>query len=541
VTVLDRPVDALWAPKRAVHGRFARGLALGAALAGLTLAAGGMRLFGAGRWSFWGDELVTYYDARMLRTTSYWNPEGYSSPHEKFIHACPLGFWLLGVWHDWVEPSELTARLPLAVFATLGVVAAVAGVWRWRGPWVGIALAVLLVPWPWGLFHAQNHRPYSIAWFLAVLGFLLVDDGFIRRRWAGLAAGAGCFLLAALSHSTAAMVLPVLAAWIGWGALRSGAQRTAGHALAGTLALAALGLTVVLIRRFGGDFAGGSWWAMSPERCVASLVNNMTWPVVLLALGGAGWTVAARRRDCYWLLLCSAAITGACAVGPLVMSFRADYVFALTLPVHLLAAEALAGIARPAWQRHRLLGAAALATPVLLILPSVASYYVDGNRPDYRSAAAILADRASPGDVVWSDQCVNVRHYLPEPYAQPLPPRPVPATDELLKQGRRVWCVLSYSTGGLAPHRLAWLSERFRWVADVHPLRFDYHQNGVAVFLADTPVAETVAGRRAPCGVGVPGTARKLRPRGDQVGRERWSIAEMLSDRAEARPPAIGN
>ena len=40
-----------------------------------------------------------------------------------------------------------------------------------------------------------------------------------------------------------------------------------------------------------------------------------------------------------------------------------------------------------------------------------------GNRPDFRGAAAIVATDVQPDDAIWSGQCVNVRHYLPDPPA----------------------------------------------------------------------------------------------------------------------------
>ncbi|HUU83582.1 MAG TPA: hypothetical protein VM243_08765 [Phycisphaerae bacterium] len=478
------------------------GIARPAAVRRMTIAAGvtllvaatlGLRLFQAGHWSFWGDELVTYYDASMLFKTSYWHPTGYSSPHEQFIHACPLGFGILGVWHDLVPKSELTARLPLVLFSTLGVLTAVWLVWRSRGPWVAAALVAVLIAWPWGLFHAQNHRPYSIAFFFAVFGFLLADAGFARHDWRRLCAATAFCLLAALSHSSCVLLLAVLTGWQMCKIATDRCHRQRGHWVAAAVMLAALAVDCLLIRHFTRGFMQGAWWYMLPERCLASLVNNLTLPISLAALAAGVWVVATRQRHLYWAVLCSMAVTVACVLGPLVMSFRADYVFAMTLPLHLLAAVALGRVAQTAWQHHWSLGLAALGAVPALILPSIASYYVDGNRPDYRTAAAFVAARAQPGDVLWSRQCVNVRYYLSTPRADLYPADPVAAVDELLQQGRRVWCVMAYSTGGIPPQRLAWLSKRFRLVGDVHPLRFDYHQNGVAVLLAEADAAAETA------------------------------------------------
>lgn len=531
MTTLDWPAEGTVGRDRVVRRAAVSGWAVAAGLVLLAVTALGLRLYKAGYWSFWGDELVTYYDASMLLETSYWHPQGYNPPHEQFIHACPLGFWMLGLWHQAVEKSELTARLPLVVFSALSVVVAVLLVWRWRGPWVGGALAALLVAWPWGLFHAQNNRPYSIAFFLATVGFLLADAGFTRRRWDRLVLGAVLCLLAALSHTSCTLMLAVLGGWQVCRLVTDRCHRTRGHLGALVVTLAGLGLMGLLIRHFAGGFVHGAWWYMSPQHCLASLVNNLTLPVALAAGAAGVWVLARRQGDLYWALVCSIAVTAACLVGPLVMSFRADYVFAMTLPLHLLAATAIGRVARTAWQRHWSLGLVALGAVPALVVPSIASYYVDGNRPDYRTAAAFVAARARPGDLIWSRQCVNVRYYLSAPRAEPYPADPVAAVDDALQQGRRVWCVLSYSTSGIPPQRLAWLGQRFRLVADVHPLRFDYHQNGVAVFLADG-------------GPGIVPVARidVEQPNGGTAARDRhrwvrgWS-AVFADHRAKVAPP----
>ena len=65
-----------------------------ASLAAVFAIALALRLYKLGAWAFWGDELVTFYDSHMLWTQPYWSPTGYINPHEQFIHAWPIGFWL---------------------------------------------------------------------------------------------------------------------------------------------------------------------------------------------------------------------------------------------------------------------------------------------------------------------------------------------------------------------------------------------------------------------------------------------------------------
>ena len=444
-----------------------------------------LRFYKLGAWAFWGDELVTFYDSQMLWTQPYWSPTGYINPHEQFIHAWPLGFWLLGLWHDAVGTSELLCRMPLALCSALAVTISVWFTYRLRGPWVAAALAALLTAWPWHLFHAQNHRPYSMSYLVAAIGFVLADAAFVRRKpiyiaWAGLVLTA-----ASLIHNSVAILLGML---IGWQVLLTIVDRRHWkpvHLTALIPAVLGLVLVVGLVRHFSGQFMDGAWWRMSPAHSVASLVFNLGWPVTLVMTGAGVWMIAGKRREWMWPLACSVGLVAACYIGPMVMSFRPDYVFSASLPLHLVAAGGIGAVGRHLWRTSRWAGLGAVLAIPVLTLPSIASYYVDGDRPDFRAAVESIRADVRPDDVIWSSQCVNVRHYIPQPKAQPIPNDQVTATDALLAEGKRVWCLINYSTAGIPPDHLAWLEPRFRLVSEVGRLRYDYHQNRVGIFLAE--------------------------------------------------------
>lgn len=456
-----------------------------AGIAVLACAAFGLRLFKLGAWSFWGDELVTFYDGRMILSQPYWHPGPYRPAHEEFIHAAPIGHAILGWWHRFSGQSEFWARLPLAVASAAAVVAAVLLICRFRGGWVAAALALLLMAWPWHLFHAQNHRVYSFAYLFGVVGYLLADAGFAERRGSQIALAGIVLSLAGLTHNVAALMLAILIGWQVWLIVFDRAHWPARSLIWVLPAAAGLVISGVLFLRFTKHYEPGATWHVPPVRCVMSLAFNMGLPVMLLALAGTVWAVWGRRRDLYWSVAAAGGVVLATFLVPFVTVFRADYAFAITAPLHVLAAVTLAEAARRVWTRHRSISLAVLAAPLLLMTPSVASYYLDGDRPDFRAAADWLRPRLQPGDVIWSNQCQNVTHYVRTAQAGPFPKSPVPAADTVLQRGGRVWVVDSFATAGVDPQKLKWLRERFRLQTVVQHTRLDYHQNGVGIYLAD--------------------------------------------------------
>jgi hypothetical protein len=467
-----------WAWRRRLTVALTVALVFGAAL--------GFRLFRLGTWSFWGDELVTFYDGRMILSQHYWNPGPYSPPHEVFIHAAPIGWAILGAWHRVCDGSEFAVRLPVAVASALAVAAVVVLAWRSRGGWVATALALLLIPWPWHLFHAQNHRVYSFVYVFGAVGCVLADAGFAGRSGRKIAAAGIVLTLAALTHNVAGLMLGLMIGWHAVLVLTDRANWPVRSLAWQAPAVAGLVVNAILFRRFTPDYPVGLHW-YTPAGCAMSMAFNIGLPVLLAAGAGAAWAVVARRRDLYWNVAAAGGVATAAVCVPMISTFRPDYLFALTAPVHILAAVGIAEAARRTWSMHRALSAGVLAAVPLLTAPSVLSYYVDGDRPDFRGAAEWLRAQVRPGDVVWSNQCMNVNHYLGMQAARSYPKQPAAEARDILNRNGRVWVVDSFSTAGVDPRKLAWLRDDFRLQTVIQRTRYDYHQNGIGVWLAGHP------------------------------------------------------
>ncbi|BBH71408.1 hypothetical protein ACTI_80930 [Actinoplanes sp. OR16] len=306
----------------------------------------------------------------------------------------------LHFWTGVAGTSEVALRLP-SILAMAGGVALAAELGRRLfSPLAGLVTGVILCLVPNTTRYAAEARPYAFACFFSALALLLLL-GSIRRghpyRWMGY--GLSVTLLG-LSHLLALTTLAAHAVMIGMVAWRGRRRRRrlvltwAGTALAGMLPLlpiAWLGahqedtqlhwvepITMARIRAMPADVFG--------SREVAWLVIGM---VVLTA----------------WRPLRRLAPMAALALGPLVTlavvsvlaspMWVARYLLVVLAPLAMLAAIALTRL-----ERIRVVA-------VLLLLAFVA---IPGQRavrtptakvgPDYRAAAAIIGERARPGDVV---------------------------------------------------------------------------------------------------------------------------------------------
>ena len=117
-------------------------------------------------------------------------------------------------------------------------------------------------------------------------------------------------------------------------------------------------------------------------------------------------------------------------------------------------------------------------------LPSLASHYVDGSRPDMRTAARYVEKNWQPGDRVAGFSMGLFGHYVP--HCDPRIPLPADARETLesLAAGKgRLWIVLQSARGGLSEDLRRWLGTRCSHELTVQRKRFDFPEYTVDVFL----------------------------------------------------------
>ena len=171
------------------------------------------------------------------------------------------------------------------------------------------------------------------------------------------------------------------------------------------------------------------------------------------------------------------------------MTYHPAYVFPLATSVLVLAGALIGRVFVLLAQDGRLMAWAWMAAACACGLPSTLSYFGDGSRHDFRTAARYISEHRRPGDRVASVAPTLLAHYLPgDAVVIPLPGSdPVPDLRQLAKEQKRLWVVLSSSRSGLPPATRRWLEENCVREAEIRKGRYDYQEFTVEVFLTRSP------------------------------------------------------
>jgi hypothetical protein len=469
----------------------------------LGLVAGGLRFFRLGAYPFTADETATLDETRSLR-------EKHDGPMtdqiDRLPRLIPLSYLIHALDYRFFGCDEFGSRVLLALEGTLAVVLVFVGLCGPLGRSAALATALLVTVWPDHLFHSQQNRFYITAALLSSLCLVLGAQA-VQRRSTWWTLGACLAALAAmLSHTIQVLLLPGLfvaifaATWaernpVPWRML-----------LVVTLSgLAAVAIYLLYLRQIGGGWNAAEVWGYGLGRSLLASAMQPGWPVALLALLGAVLFVRQRSaQGWYWLTWVGVWVV-ASATLPFAVVYHPNYVFPLALAVLVLAGWAVAQVA----ERLRPAGAVAavawVGVAVALQLPSVVSHYLDGSRPDYRTAARYVADHWQSGDRLASISPGLVRHYAPLDGEFLNLPRwnALPALQEAAAGPGRLWVVLASGRSGKEEPVAAWLGTHCTQQLQVRKRRFDYYEFTVEVFLY-SPSAEPVVEDRSE-GTGAPG------------------------------------
>ena len=226
-------------------------------------------------------------------------------------------------------------------------------------------------------------------------------------------------------------------------------------------------------------------WGYGVLHSLMAGVLQVGWPTALLALVGAVDVAISRDADgAYWLTW--AGVWAAAAVTlPLVVVYHPAYGFMLSLGVFVLAGRTIGKIFERLRSWNTVAACAWLAAACLFGLPDTASYFADGSRFDFRSAAKTVSDQWRPGDRIRSGSPKLLQHYL-KGTDRPVGVRegdPLLGLDREARSGGRLWVVLPVSREGEPAALRQWLDANCRRVALIRRQRFDYHEYAVEVYL----------------------------------------------------------
>ncbi len=448
-------------------------LAVGAVL----VLAAALRFAGLGRWPFASDEIGSFDDAGRFHNP----PRPITHPDQALPSYLPVSMVTLDAGHRLFGRDEFGCRVLVALIGLAHIAVVTVGLSGVLPRAVALAAGAWLAVSVEHIFYSQYHRFYTLAALLVACAVLAaarsVRNG--SSRWTALAiAFAG---LAVLAHTLTGLVFGILLL----GAAIGRKKWPAVIAVAGA-AVAAAWLKFVILPAIGSKAGLTAWIGHTPAHALFGAVAQASWPVCVLAAVGAAVLWKRDRAQAAFWAGAAAVWVGAALVLPLVLQYHSAYIFPFVLPVFVLAAVAVAEIASAVRANA---GPAAgwlvwLGLP-LLNLPALASYYQDGNRHDFRTAAAYLVEHIGPNDRILSNEPDKLAHYRPELGSQILPVPRATAPQRALEAvppGGRLWVVCSGGRSGFEPAWQDWVQRNCLQQTVVARPRYDYYAFPVWVF-----------------------------------------------------------
>ncbi len=221
---------------------------------------------------------------------------------------------------------------------------------------------------------------------------------------------------------------------------------------------------------------------------------------LLAVLGGLiAWLKFEDKNARYWLL-CSMAVSLTLMTLPLKIIFFPWYTFCFVFPYFGLAALFIDLVRKRLretdFPRFRLDGGVVVAFVLLLNVPSLLSYYTDGNRMEYDNAFGYVRDHWRKGDMLVTPFIGFAEHYLPGkdslyPLRTKTPPHFTDLIDEMKSKrdegirAGRIWIVTYQHRNWGTPDIL----QRIDMQHGIKKSRMDYMDHGINVLLIDYDVS----------------------------------------------------
>ncbi|MDR1142425.1 MAG: glycosyltransferase family 39 protein [Planctomycetaceae bacterium] len=472
----------------------------------LIILAGVMRFSHLGTWSFAMDELFTPIEAHVLMgemdvPEEYL--EGGKQQEQTQLYRLPRALFVAYFIH-WVDyklfgEDEFGSRILVAVIGSLniGIIFAVAcPLFGTRG---SLILSLLIMLFPEHLLNSQNNRFYCISFLLITVVFLL--GGYIVQKrsvtaavWIGPLA-----VLMVFSHTLGGLIWGILLAGIFLDFVFSSKNKNEKYPVRIFVLIGIWSLLLVLIAFFYLKPILWDWnfedrqWGYTPFHSAAALVNRIGWSFTLLSCFGTVLLLTDWRNkgNIYWTV-CVVMSLLAVFLLPLKTTFYPWYCFLFSFPIFVAVSLGINRIyfllVRADFPYYRLVGNFWISMALLLNFPSFVSYYLDGNRLDYRSSCQHIREHWQKEDCITADNIQITEYYLSD--LTPVIPLRAKNTPEFLqelaekKKGKgRIWIIVHHHRNGLDQHLLHWLGRFASYEAQFRKKRFDYIENNVEVFL----------------------------------------------------------
>ncbi len=379
-----------------------------AVLTAIFIAGTGLRLTALNRQSLWFDEIDVVVRAQqplgtVMRTFVAQGENG------------PLYNILLALWVRVAGISEIAVRFPSAIAGTLAIPLIYLLARRVAGATSGLLAAGLLAISPYHVWYSQEAKMYAMVVLLALTSSLCLVESLQRNQSRWWAAYAIVTTLLFYTHVATVLIFVAQSIYV---VVNRNAWR--GRERGWLIATAVLTLPYVPIAIWALRVVGGGVQTWQPDvglwdaarivgikfavnRADAVIETRGALLYVALALIGTLALAKRRRSERWWLLL--GLLSAVPVVGLYVVSLRqsvfSDRYAIVSLPAYLvLIAAAVAWMLRD--RRFWSVG----AVMIFLLVAFAWAPLREVNRSsaaekeDWRSAYALVADRAEPGDAL---------------------------------------------------------------------------------------------------------------------------------------------
>ena len=434
-------------------------------------------------WSFSGDELATKVEMKSLLSKSFFECKNI---YDALPRAVPLGYLWNSLFITRKYSEEFTYRLGPAIAGTLAVPIIFLMASRLSGITFGLLLSLSLIVSRWHILFAQYSRFYSLAFLLCSISLLSFCLAFKEDSWkwgllAGITAG-----LSSLTHTVSSLVF--MLEMVGITAVFVRKINIKRKWLVAFLipAFLLVGLESFLFTYFCGfGWNKGATWGYTPIHLLLGIASDAGWPIMCFAFLGIIVTFFYNKRDMikYIFVIWFFLIIILSIIATKLIVFRQDYIFPISLPFYALSVFAVCEIGNFLESNKKTKIAMALYLTFLsLPLPSLASYYQDGQRFNWRQAAQILENNVTSTEIVYATAPGNLKYYL----KTDMKILPFKSLNELKQNCKiynaRCWVVVNYGRSGLSNNLRKWLDINGNRLAHIVKKRFDYYQFVIDIY-----------------------------------------------------------
>ena len=442
-----------------------------------------VRLVGLGTWSYAGDELASTVEESVLFHNAPASPD---SQVFRLPHLVPLGYIPMHISHTIFGEDERGFRIGSAVVGALTVLIVLLflDVPGWRTVAVLSALSVAL--WAEHVFRSGECRFYGTAAAFSFAASLAAWRASRQHSPLMLMVAMGCALLAVYCHALLIELAPALALVVfSIRQIRYG-RIERDYLIIGFATIVVLAAIVIvhiypLIRGWN----SAESWGYSPSHALMAGVVSVGVMVFALAVAGASSALSTSEWDgIYWSALFILWV-GNCALLPIIVPFHVGYIFSLSLPVIVLASQALHKMSGSLSGGRSIAAYCVLSLGIVSNIPTLASHFVDGSRWDERSPAEFVRKVWRTGDSVATYTSGYFRHYSQmccAPVIALAPGRVSEALSKLRGSTGKVWVILESPRGGLPAETRDWLYRCARQRFGITRRRLDFAEFNTAVF-----------------------------------------------------------